>query len=550
MIDNVTIQKILGIEKEVLMSPDEMKSCVNVSFYPTNNINNSETLEKFSNQLKDSFIRIGVNVIPYDQVWEEVPLSKRINRLFKFLLNNLIWLIRKILMLPQKNFLVSWRAIKGRCASTQFKSGITVVCTGEVDTDSLPMQYIRNFKENSIITIVDFPDEVDENSEFHDHFNAAMSLFAYHMTNIVISVSDDKWMVYNFNASHPVFKFDEDFDKNIKEAIVPKIAAPISPHKFSDFVIDPDRFSFEDNFFKHSIFELKKGAILFEKTGLFPKGKSLDELPFRHDFHKHIGRLHLDERNGMSFGFIAFQIPTKLSKAEEISEFIDKYPHAFKDENIFEDKSSDSVFVKVSLPDREMVCKVPEVQILSLRSGASKTNFNPDSDLLILKLKNYVMHIKLPKTLKSLAGFRPSFDTKVIFAHALGNAIIAEILLAFDRQNQFADIIESQGVSISHWHGYMNPDLMPEGLAVYGAGNPHVSCSTPQSAIYALHGKLHSFYDILKKGDYENYKGDVHVEPHHGINVTYPSLVALAQYVLDNPDSTVLGNKFFYAQHN
>ena len=57
MIDNVTIQKILGIEKEVLMSPDEMKSCVNVSFYPTNNINNSETLEKFSNQLKDSFIR-------------------------------------------------------------------------------------------------------------------------------------------------------------------------------------------------------------------------------------------------------------------------------------------------------------------------------------------------------------------------------------------------------------------------------------------------------------------------------------------------------------
>jgi hypothetical protein len=57
-----------------------------------------------------------------------------------------------------------------------------------------------------------------------------------------------------------------------------------------------------------------------------------------------------------------------------------------------------------------------------------------------------------------------------------------------------------------------------------------VSCSTHQSSFYALEGKL----GILS-GDREvlrQYRGDVHIEPHHGINVTWPTLAGLARELL------------------
>ena len=80
------------------------------------------------------------------------------------------------------------------------------------------MQYINNFKDNSIITILDFPKNISEKSSFHEHFDTALALFAYHMTNIVIGVNKEKWILYNFNASHPVFPLEEKFKENILRA--------------------------------------------------------------------------------------------------------------------------------------------------------------------------------------------------------------------------------------------------------------------------------------------------------------------------------------------
>src|SRR5690606_28436914 len=117
------------------------------------------------------------------------------------------------------------------------------------------------------------------------------------------------------------------------------------------------------------------------------------------------------------------------------------------------------------------------------------------------------------------AHARPSYDTMVMLAHAAGNAVVAALQRALaPGAAPLADALDGPGLSASHWHGYAPPGVVPPGYAAHGAGNPPVSCSTPQSAVYALAGKLAAFDAALAAG--RPFAGDVHVEPHHGTNLT------------------------------
>jgi hypothetical protein len=140
--------------------------------------------------------------------------------------------------------------------------------------------------------------------------------------------------------------------------------------------------------------------------------------------------------------------------------------------------------------------------------------------------------------------YKTSFDTQVILAHAVGNAIIASILNHFNPNSEFLNRYKNVGISISHWHGYLHPDHVMPGWHVHGIANPHVACSSPQSAIYALEGKLKSFIESLNSNS--DYKGDIHIEPHHGTNICYTSISELAKYLINNPSASKLGNSYYY----
>jgi hypothetical protein len=68
------------------------------------------------------------------------------------------------------------------------------------------------------------------------------------------------------------------------------------------------------------------------------------------------------------------------------------------------------------------------------------------------------------------------------------------------------------------WHGYVPENKLPNNYFLHGTNNLPVACSTPQSSIYALAGKLHAFQSSIFEQNI--YRGDVHIEPHHGTNVT------------------------------
>jgi hypothetical protein len=200
------------------------------------------------------------------------------------------------------------------------------------------------------------------------------------------------------------------------------------------------------------------------------------------------------------------------------------------------------MYIKLNLFNELLVLRAPDVWVITTRSGSNKTNFNKKSDIIKMGLVSGRLHMRFPKDVDINHEYKPSFDTKVILAHCLGNAILYEILKYNGISNTFTNTIKKFGYAICHWHGYFNKNLVPQNTIMYGRENPHVSCSSPQSAIYAIRGK---FDNIISKADLlSDYCGDIHIEPHHGINVNFKSIKDLAEYILNNPDCTVLGNKY------
>jgi len=114
----------------------------------------------------------------------------------------------------------------------------------------------------------------------------------------------------------------------------------------------------------------------------------------------------------------------------------------------------------------------------------------------------------------------------------VGNAIVACVLARVRPDAPFVAMMREGGAALAHWHGLINPAILPRGYFVHGAGNPPVSCSTFQSAVYALTGKLGALEQSLREG--VPFLGDVHVEPFHGTNITGASLVSLAGWIRSN----------------
>ena len=541
MFSQEALETILGIKGKINIKAEEMADNLNITFFPCIESTISSEVSSFSKQLKDALTELKVNIVPYEEALEIIPIRKIVRRFFRATLNNLLFLFSKFFKAQTVRHFLPMGVFKNLINRKKIKRGISVIAIGESETWNLPMDHTTSFTESSVITIVDWPKGIKEESEFIEHFDTAMNLFAYHMTNIIIAVDKSKWLLYNFNASHPVYSRDKDFKKEVLHALIPKIAAPIRPHRFSEFTVLENSFDINDPKHEIAVKDLVEGSKSFQQTKLYPPGKKIADLPFRNDFYKWIGSIHLDERSGMSFGFFAYQLATPVEPLIPIEKFSKDFNFSIPEDKDFfsHDKQ---LFLIVNLPEGRFCIRVPEIWVLSQRSGSDKTNFVPEKDLVKLGIKNGLMYLQAPRGLKLNKDYKPSFDTKVILAHALGNAIVASVASFYSRDNEFSHHLVKNGMAIAHWHGYFNPAHIPSGFFVHGVLNPHVACSSPQSAIYAIGGKLEVFQMSLKND--KTYKGDIHIEPHHGTNVNFPSLVDLSLLINQNPLSSVLGNKY------
>ena len=87
---------ILGIKNPVLVNAKEMARALNLTFYP-NSSKVSENIHTFLISFKKTLEALGVNIIPYEQALEIIPLKKRFKMVARILGNDIICFVEFVL---------------------------------------------------------------------------------------------------------------------------------------------------------------------------------------------------------------------------------------------------------------------------------------------------------------------------------------------------------------------------------------------------------------------------------------------------------------------
>ncbi len=478
------IQNLLGIKEKIPLTPQEMARTLRVTFIPFSK--GEKGIELFAARLKSAMQEIGVEIIPYE---EAVTLTK---------------------------------------GKEKVRKGVITFAVGECEEGKFPIDYITTSRDNPIVTIIAMPEEVKDNLPYEKHIEIGLNLITWYMANIIVCVDKEKWIVYSFNGFSPFYKIHSDFKQTVLNNFIPKIATRVRPPLISEFTIKNITNNFTDDISTRPVvYDLIESGPLLERTGLFHSLKKVSEFKYKNKFYKRIASYHLDERRGMSYGFMAKQLPLSLPKPVSFGDIKQELNFQNKDYLFKENKA----YVLVRIEKEMLVLEVPPIWIFMSRSGCEKTRLDPYKDILKIGLVNGELIMEIPPSVDLKGDYKPSFDTRIVFSHCLASTIYASILKRMNKNANYPKKIENAGIVIAHWHGnYLGK--VPQGWYVYGADNPPVLCSSPQSAIYAFRGKESAIRESLSTGS--EYLGDIHIEPQHGINVTWSTLKGLSNYLLSD----------------
>lgn len=524
------ILNILGIKKSVILEPEKMAKNLKITVFPfTGDTTSVETI-KFSEQLVESLRNIGVELIPFNETLVSLSLVQKIKVLVRVITLNIHNLIEG------RSFSLDIRFGK------RVRRGIAIIAVGEQKSKVMPIDFTFSLKENPIVLIMDKPVNVNDNFTFEEHLRTSLKLFTWNIVNLIILVDQEKWRIYSFNMSYPSFPLIGNFEENVLHSFIPKLYAPVAPPNIKNFQIkdgDFDPLSHENN---NYVTDLVKGGSMLNNLGLLPDQQKVENFNFRNYFYGWIAKIILDKRTGMSYGFVSRQLPVSINKPmpiEQVPEEILKHLKNNKDFFYYEEK----LFIIFNINDKRHVLEVPDVWVLTSRSGSDKANLSPNKDIIKMGLSSGKMIISNAKGISLKDDYKPSFDTGVIFAHAVVNAIICSIASYIDVNSVFSRNIQKNGNALVHWHGYFNSKIKLDDFYFYGHFNPSVSCSSPQSAVYAFNDKMKTLLRVV----YGNlpYKADVHIEPHHGVNVSFSSIIELADFLNKNRNITTLGDYFY-----
>jgi hypothetical protein len=321
----------------------------------------------------------------------------------------------------------------------------------------------------------------------------------------------------------------ESLEDRVFHSLIPKLAAPVVPPQRSDFELEAQAFDADAACYRSSVDDMLCGVAEWGRSGLLAAPSQITELAFRNSKYRRIANAYLSWRTGMSYGFLARQLPVNVRPAVALEDAPPVFrAHDWADEDFIE--LDGNLFVAVRLEGEDLLLvSIPEVSALCTRSGCDKRAVTPQKDLVQLTLRKGHVIVRTPRDVQSDADCQPSFDTATILAHAVGNAVVASLLEKLRPGSQMPENLKRSGLALAHWHGYLEDDSLPPGYFLHGGHNPPVSCSTPQAAIFALTGKLAALRQSLVEG--VEYLGDAHLEPSHGTNITGRSLAELAGLV-------------------
>ena len=393
----------------------------------------------------------------------------------------------------------------------RFAQGTVIFAPGYFPDNLLAINRVATLYNNMIVGIYDEPPPITTNALPQERLDAIVGRLARDMVHILIFVTDHSWTICTMNGGVVTFNTPSPSREDVFCTLVPKLTAQVVPPRPEDLDIEHGKLQTGTLEFEAVARDFLQCSALWSNNASLVTHTSTAGLQYRSDFYKRIVARYLDQRSGMSYGFFASQLPVAVQPAFCTGSNTRKTHSHQEIERI----------VEIRVQEKNLFVHVPDISVITTRSGCRKNNLDPKKDLveigLIQGLDRGRIYLKTPEGCSSANIAKPSFDTLTILAHALGNALAASILMTIRPEAAFPSHLARYGASITHWHDYPKSEKLPEGYFLHGEENPPVSCSTPQSAAYSLRGKIEALEKALEQGT--EYRGDVHVEPNHGTNI-------------------------------
>ncbi len=386
----------------------------------------------------------------------------------------------------------------------RFPAGTVIFAAGIFPSELLAINRVSTLYNNIIVGIYDEPPPLTPDSLPQERLDAIVGRLARDMVHLLIFVTERSWTICTMNGGVVTFNTPSPRREDVFSTLVPKLTAQVVPPRAEDIDIKEEKLQTGTREFQAITDDFLQCSALWSSNGGLLTHTSTEGLEYRNDFYKRIVARYLDQRSGMSYGFFARQMPVTTLPARMMQ---NSEPSR---------KEEREGWVEIRVGEKRFLVAIPEVSVITTRSGCKKHDLDPRHDLVEIGLANGRAWLKTPEGV-SPSELKPSFDTLTILAHALGNAFTASILQSLSSKAPFARQLAQEGASMTHWHDYPSLDLIPEGYYLHGQENPPVSCSTPQSAAYSLLGKIEALEEAINQG--EEYRGDAHIEPHHGTNI-------------------------------
>jgi hypothetical protein len=469
--DVSTARAVLGIRRPVPITLPEMVRSLKVTFVPGTRV--TPRLQTFGDRLRRAFREAGVR---------EIPFSTALT------------------------------------TGERLMDGVVPISVGDSQFDALALGHVpvNNLSGSPTVGIFDRRCPVSEESSLQAKLDAIIVVMATNLVSLCIFVTDSSWVMCTMNGGIATFINGESLTDDVLRGLVPKLATRVTPPRASEMSVRYGGFDPSSPTLKRYVEDFRTSAAVWAQGDLMNAYATLDGFTFKSPLHRLLVNAFLDHRNGMSFGFLAWQLPVVCKPAVALAEA----PQRIADvawESSCRHEINGTVYVVVSLSGEKFVVEVPEVSVLCTRSGCEKTRIIPEKDLVRLTLSEAAVRMETPEGMTQPEDCKPSYDTYTFLASALGNCFVASILATLEQGSMFRDAVSNEGLTLAHWHDYMTEEEIPQGYIRHGEENPGVSCGTPQAAVYALFGKLNALSRPLRQGI--DYRGDVQIEPHHGTNM-------------------------------
>lgn len=385
-------------------------------------------------------------------------------------------------------------------------------------------QSVEDPNNTQVIILSELDPEFVNSPSYQQKISIGVNTLIRTFSEIVIGVSNNKISILNMNLSDSLFAREET-DKFVLKSLVPKIYVPIAPLLLDRFEIgkfEPDRSDYAAKL-------VQLGKELAD-TNLFPPGFKFAQKIKRQSYRDMVDAI-ANGRTGVSYGFVAYAEPPQYIGAKEISDRewreltpIEGYPEAELRQN-----NLGRYYAKIKRENRDLIQQIPNIWLVSSRSGSSKTNLDRSQDILRIGLSKKLL-LQLPQGIDpATTDIKPSYDLYVMLGIALSTALFLPELI-------------KNGAPIVHFHGYPSNKWFKPKEYNSGVNNPSVPCGTYESGIF-------NFLNIYRLAS--RYGGNINlaslIEPDHGTNIIASNLEYLVTRLKDGCEKKEieLGGKYF-----